>query len=103
MTTDIIAVISLNRVAGACGLTIVHAPACACHNPQAVHSAFLNRMPHIMGHTSLLQAVYKEISSLHMVFATNPIFGVEFTVEDPVSGLPVHPTHGCCRDSYCRL
>lgn len=32
------------------------------------------------------QAVFKEISSLHMVFSTNPIFGVEFTVEDPVRG-----------------
>ncbi len=73
-------------------------------------------MPHIMGHTSLLQAVYKEISSLHMVFATNPIFGVEFTVEDPVSGLavhtwclcyasvnPVHPPGSTTKGSMCCL
>jgi hypothetical protein len=32
----------------------------------------------------LAQELYKEISSLHQVFSANPIFGIDFTVEDPV-------------------
>ena len=30
-----------------------------------------------------LQELYKEISSLHQVFSVNPIFGIDYTVEDP--------------------
>ena len=31
-----------------------------------------------------LQELFKEISSLHQVFSVNPIFGIDYTVEDPV-------------------
>ena len=50
-----------------------------------------------------LQAVYKEISSLHQVFSTNPIFGVDFTIEDPVRNTATAAVHSdllCCEHPF---
>lgn len=41
-----------------------------------------------------LMSVHKELASLHQIFSVNPIFGVDFVVEDKVRS-PLHVTSVC--------
>lgn len=38
--------------------------------------------------TEELEKVFKELTSLHMLFSSSPVFGVDFTAEETVRGRP---------------
>lgn len=53
-------------------------------------------MCHRRARDRYLNVVFKEIESLWQVFSTNPIFGIDYTIEDKVQHTSTH-THTPCR------